>query len=99
MGRVTTLVVPAMELAIKHAGAPADADRAYASLATYVTRHALAVDGPMREYYLVGPRDTPDHGQWRTEIGWPVFRTGAGPRTGRPPGCGEARFCRRWALA
>jgi effector-binding domain-containing protein len=78
MGRVSALVVPAAELAvITHAGAPADADRAYASLATYVTRHALAVDGPMREYYLVGQRDTPDDSQWRTEIGWPVFQTGA----------------------
>ena len=79
MGRVSALVVPAVELAvITHAGSPVDADRAYASLATYVTRHALAVDGPMREYYLVGQRDTPDDGQWRTEIGWPVFQTGAG---------------------
>jgi DNA-binding transcriptional MerR regulator len=79
MGRVTALVVPAVELAvITHSGPPADADRAYASLATYVTRHALAVDGPIREYYLVGQRDTADPAQWRTEIGWPVFRTGAG---------------------
>ena len=70
--------LPAVELAvITHAGPPADADRAYASLAAYVTRHALAVDGPMREYYLVGQRDTPDDSQWRTEIGWPVFQTGA----------------------
>ncbi|HEY3980162.1 MAG TPA: MerR family transcriptional regulator [Streptosporangiaceae bacterium] len=87
MGRVSALVVPAAELAvITHAGAPADADRAYASLATYVTRHALAVDGPMREYYLVGQRDTLDDGQWRTEIGWPVFRTGAGAEGARDAG-------------
>jgi DNA-binding transcriptional MerR regulator len=79
LGRVTALVVPPAELAvITHAGPPDDVDRAYASLATYVTRHALAVDGPIREYYLVGQRDTPDDGQWRTEIGWPVFQTGAG---------------------
>jgi DNA-binding transcriptional MerR regulator len=78
MGRVTALVVPAVELAvITHPGPPADADRAYASLATYVARHALAVDGPIREYYLVGQRDTADAAQWRTEIGWPVFQTGA----------------------
>jgi DNA-binding transcriptional MerR regulator len=78
MGRVTARVVPAVELAvITHSGPPDDVDRAYASLATYVTRHALAVDGPIREYYLVGPRDTADTAQWRTEIGWPVFQTGA----------------------
>ena len=78
MGRVTSLVVPAVELAvITHPGPHDDIDRAYGTLATYVTRHALAVDGPLREYYLVGQHDTADTSQWRTEIGWPVFRTGA----------------------
>src|SRR6266851_4167726 len=40
----------------------------------YVTDHALAVAGPVREAYLVGPRDTADQDSWRTEIGWPIFR-------------------------
>jgi DNA-binding transcriptional MerR regulator len=76
MGRVTSLVLPAAELAvIEHRGPPADVDRAYGTLASYVSRHALAVDGPIREYYLVGQRDTPDTSRWRTEIGWPIFRT------------------------
>ncbi|WP_345433725.1 MerR family transcriptional regulator [Actinoallomurus vinaceus] len=78
VGRVTSLVVPPAELAvITHSGPPSDADRAYGKLATYVTRHALAVDGPIREYYLVGQRDTPDTTQWRTQIGWPIFQTGS----------------------
>ena len=78
LGRVTAVVIPATELAvITHCGPPSDVDRAYAALATYVSRHALAVAGPIREYYLTGQRDTPDTAQWRTEIGWPVFRTGA----------------------
>jgi DNA-binding transcriptional MerR regulator len=78
MGRVVTVVVPAVELAvIEHAGPPSDVDRAYADLASYVARHALAVDGPIREYYLVGQQDTADTSQWRTEVGWPVFRTAA----------------------
>jgi DNA-binding transcriptional MerR regulator len=78
MGRVTSSVIPAAELAvIEHRGPAADVDRAYGTLAAYVTRHALAVDGPIREYYLVGRRDTPDASRWRTEIGWPVFRTSA----------------------
>lgn len=34
------------------------ASTAYGSLATYVTRHALAVEGPIREYYLTGRPDT-----------------------------------------
>ena len=75
LGRVASQVIPAVELAvIEHAGAPADVDRAYGALAAYVTRHALAVDGAIREYYLVGQRDTPDTSRWRTEIGWPIFR-------------------------
>ena len=78
MGRVTSRLIPAAELAvIEHRGLAADVDCAYGTLATYVTRHALAVDGPIREYYLTGQRDTPDTSQWRTEIGWPIFRTGS----------------------
>jgi effector-binding domain-containing protein len=42
-----------------------------------VVEHALAVAGPVRETYLIGPRDTPDPAAWRTEIGWPVFRLAA----------------------
>jgi effector-binding domain-containing protein len=69
--------VPAAELAvILHTGSYADADRAYGALAAYVTDHALQVDGPIREYYLVGRHDTPDESAWRTEIGWPIFSTG-----------------------
>jgi DNA-binding transcriptional MerR regulator len=77
VGRVTGLVVPAAELAvITHAGPPSEVDRAYGALAAHVARHALAVAGPIREYYLVGPDDTTDEAGWRTEIGWPVFTTG-----------------------
>jgi DNA-binding transcriptional MerR regulator len=78
LGRVAPLVVPAAELAvIVHPGSHADADRAYGALASYVTSHALGVEGPIREYYLVGRHDTQDERAWRTEIGWPIFSTGA----------------------
>ncbi|HEY0812680.1 MAG TPA: MerR family transcriptional regulator [Pseudonocardia sp.] len=85
MGRVAAELIPSVELAvIEHAGPPADIDRTYGALGTWVARHALTVDLPIREYYLVGRRDTPDSARWRTEIGWPVFRT-------RPAtGCGPA---------
>lgn len=77
VGRVTGLVVPATELAVlTHAGPPSEVDRTYGALAAHVARHALAVAGPIREYYLVGPDDTPDEACWRTDICWPVFRTG-----------------------
>ncbi|WP_405137653.1 MerR family transcriptional regulator [Nocardia sp. NBC_01388] len=76
IGRVVALEIPAVEMAIiEHAGSPADVDQAYGALAEFVSRHALAVDGPLREYYLVGRRDTSDTARWRTEVGWPVFRT------------------------
>jgi DNA-binding transcriptional MerR regulator/effector-binding domain-containing protein len=78
LGRVAPVIVPAAELAvIVHAGAHTDVDRAYGALGTYVASHALRVNGPIREYYLVGRRDTPDENAWRTEIGWPIFSTGA----------------------
>jgi DNA-binding transcriptional MerR regulator len=77
IGRVTPTSIPAAELAvIEHRGPPSEVDRAYGALGTYVARHAIAVEGPIREYYLVGQRDSPDPSQWRTEIGWPIFMTG-----------------------
>jgi effector-binding domain-containing protein len=78
-GRVTTTRIPAAELAVvEHRGPPDDVDRAYGTLATYVARHAIAVEGPIREYYLVGHHDTHEPTRWRTEIGWPIFQTGSG---------------------
>jgi DNA-binding transcriptional MerR regulator len=77
-GRVRPFVVPAAELASTvHHGRHDDIDVSYGQLGTYVTEHALAVAGPVRETYLVGPGDTGDSAAWRTEIGWPVFRTSA----------------------
>jgi len=49
------------ELAITvHVGNDSDIDRDYDSLATYVADDALAVEGPIREYDVVGPNETPD---------------------------------------
>ncbi len=72
-------MIPSAELAvIEHVGPPAYVDRTYGTLAAYVARHALAVEGPIREYYLVSQHDTPAASRWRTEIGWPIFRTSSG---------------------
>jgi DNA-binding transcriptional MerR regulator len=80
VGRVTPRLLPAVELATAvHIGSHSDIDRTYGSLATYVSEHALAVDGPIRERYIVGRHDTPDQTAWRTEIGWPIFHTGSAP--------------------
>lgn len=82
-GRVTAIDVPAAELAVVlHAGPHIGIDLAYGTLAAHVTGHALAVDGPIREYYLTGPIETPDQSAWRTEIGWPIFETAYLPPAG-----------------
>ena len=74
-GRVHPVTLPAVELAVTtHAGEHDDIDVTYGELGAWVAANALAVAGPVRETYLVGPRDTPDPSAWRTEIGWPVFR-------------------------
>ena len=76
IGRVVAMSLPEAELAvITHVGSHTDLDRSYGALATYVSEHALGVDGPIREYDPVGPLDTDDESAWRTEIGWPIFET------------------------
>lgn len=75
VGRVHPYVIPPAELAVTvHQGPHDDIDVTYGALGAYVSDNALAVAGPVRETYLVGPRDTADSTAWRTEIGWPVFR-------------------------
>jgi effector-binding domain-containing protein len=75
-GRVQPIMVPASDLAVAvHRGPHDDIDITYGKLGSYVAQHALAVDGPLRETYFRGPRDTSDPLEWHTEIGWPVFRT------------------------
>ena len=77
IGRVKPFRVPAVEIAtIEHRGPHDNIDIAYGALASYVSQHALAVEGPLREYYVVGRLDTQDPSAWRTEIGWPIFWTG-----------------------
>jgi hypothetical protein len=66
-----------------HAGPHTGLDRSYGALAAYVAEHALAVPGPIREYYLTDLADTPDHERWRTRIGWPIFRSNVSSRLTR----------------
>jgi DNA-binding transcriptional MerR regulator len=75
-GRVKSVIVPEAELAtIVHAGSHTDVDRSYGALAAYVAERALALPGPILEYYLTDLADTPDQERWRTRIGWPIFQT------------------------
>jgi DNA-binding transcriptional MerR regulator len=74
-GRVHPATLPAGELAVTtHTGDHDDIDVTYGELGAWVVANALSVAGPVRERYLVGPRNTSDPAAWRTEIGWPVFR-------------------------
>jgi DNA-binding transcriptional MerR regulator len=76
-GRIAALVVPGAELAVTtHVGSHAEIDRAYGALAAHVAHHAIGVEGPIRECYLVDRYTTRDETQWRTQIGWPIFDTG-----------------------
>lgn len=85
VGRVSPLVVPAAEVAVTvHDGSLANLNDTYGALGVYVSKHALGVVGPVREYYLVDARATSDATQWRTELAWPIFQT-ARPRS-KPEG-------------
>ena len=78
-GRVRLVEIPAVEAAVAvHEGAFSEIDRTYGALGEVVAERAIGVDGPIREYYLVSSIDTDDVGKHRTEVCWPVFRTGAG---------------------
>jgi DNA-binding transcriptional MerR regulator len=76
-GRVEAIELPAVELAVSvHHGSSAQVDRTYGALGTFVAERAFGVDGPIREHYLVTSADTIEETRWRTEVCWPVFRTG-----------------------
>jgi DNA-binding transcriptional MerR regulator len=76
IGRVEPLLIPPAELAIVlHRGPLGDADLTYGELGAHAMRHEISVEGPLREYYLVGLLDADDPNHWETEIGWPIFRS------------------------
>jgi DNA-binding transcriptional MerR regulator len=78
-GRVHPALLPAVDLAVTvHTGTHDGIDVTYGELGTWVVDNALTVAGPVRERYLVGPRENDDSTAWRTEIGWPVFRVTPG---------------------
>ena len=53
-----------------------------------VVRAGRRADEVLREYYLRGAADTPDEAEWRTEIGWPIFRADASSGRAGPGGTG-----------
>lgn len=76
IGRIADVTIPAAELAVmQHRGALADIDLTWGQLGSFATRHEISVEGPLREYYVRDHVDTPDAKQWRTDLGWPIFRS------------------------
>jgi effector-binding domain-containing protein len=76
-GRVQAYELPPVELAIMlHPGSYDELDQTYGALGTHVAERAIGVEGPIRELYVVSPFDVDDVSEWRTELGWPVFRAG-----------------------
>ena len=73
--------LPHTEVAVLvHAGSTDDLEDSYRMLGAWVARNAAAADLPVREHYLVGPPDSDDPDEHRTEICWPVHPT-ARPET------------------
>jgi DNA-binding transcriptional MerR regulator len=77
-GRPRLVQIPGAELAVTvHEGPFSQLDQAYAALGTFVAAREIAVDGPIREHYLVTAAHTDDESRHRTEVCWPVFHTRA----------------------
>jgi DNA-binding transcriptional MerR regulator len=74
--RARIVEIPGAELAVAvHCGPFAELDRTYVAVGTHVAERELGVDGPIREYYL--ETGGADQSQYRIEVCWPIFRTGA----------------------
>jgi DNA-binding transcriptional MerR regulator len=66
-GRVFALELPAVDVAVMTHEGPGDTiDETYAELGAYVTKQAIGLTGPIREYF-----EAPQ----RTVVAWPIFRT------------------------
>jgi DNA-binding transcriptional MerR regulator len=65
--------LPATDVAvIVHYGGYDDMADTYRNLGAWVAEHAEPRDLPVRELYLVGPADTDDPVEFRTELCWPI---------------------------
>jgi DNA-binding transcriptional MerR regulator/effector-binding domain-containing protein len=72
-GGVTCRELPPVRVAFTvHRGGYDTIWNAYAELHSWASEHGYDVDGPAREIALVHEDDTPDQGQWVTEIALPL---------------------------
>ena len=81
-GRARLTGIPGAELAVTvHNGAISDLDQTYGALGTFVAEREIAVQGPIREHYVVSSNEASAEPGHHTEVCWPVFRTkGEAPR-------------------
>ena len=71
--RLRPTVLPAGRfVTVLHPGPYVDFDRSYGALGSHVAEHFTSIPGPIRERYLIGPGDSPDEADYRTEICWPI---------------------------
>jgi DNA-binding transcriptional MerR regulator len=69
--------VPAATVAVLvHVGDYDSMGDTYRTLGAWIGRHAEPSGERIREWYVVGPEDTPNPAQYRTEIAWPIKRAG-----------------------
>ncbi|QNE18038.1 MerR family transcriptional regulator [Kribbella qitaiheensis] len=70
---VELIDLPAGYFAIaRHDGPFTDFDRTYGALGSHVAEYCEVAAGPIRELYLVGPGETQNPADFRTEICWPI---------------------------
>jgi effector-binding domain-containing protein len=68
--------VPTARVAVLvHTGSYDTIGDTYRSLGAWVARHAEHAGERVREWYVVGPTDTDDPDELRTEISWPIRPT------------------------
>ena len=73
---VTVGEVPATRAAVLvHTGDYDSIGDTYRTLGAWVARHAEHAGERVREWYVIGPLDTDDPGEYRTEISWPITTT------------------------
>jgi DNA-binding transcriptional MerR regulator len=69
--------LPAGEVAVlAHRGSYDSLPDTYMKLGAWVGANAAPADEPVRELYLVGPRDTDDSDAFRTDVCWPLRAEG-----------------------
>jgi DNA-binding transcriptional MerR regulator len=55
-----------------HAGAYESLHRCHRAILLWAERNRLQLEGPIRNVYVVGPAQTQDSSQFRTEVRWPI---------------------------